>query len=876
MTQVKGRTQSWKIWSSIAGIVLLVSGLWIGPRFVDWSPYKGGLESLISDQLGVDLTIRGRLQIEILPQPRITIADILVTGSGTSGAIRWLRGSLDPRALLMGRLIPQDLELVEADLELPLQLASKGRYDGATSVTIEASRLRLLNGPDWLPDQLERINGRLSLGAGPGGAGNRLFAFDGEARLLNEPIGISLEGRIDGGLTLSIGHGPSATDLALQGRPLDGGGWTGGATLIFEETGFLSTLRAEAVTRLLGEGPATLDTRIEVQSDGILTLTVESLDSRQMAGNGIATLIPGPNPAVDLQFNLSRIDLSQMGPPQSRLAQDLAQALDTFSGLDISAEIQARTVTLSGATLRDGKIALSAGQGVAVISDARITLPGNATATLIGALDPQPAGWRFEGQMGLTADDLRPLLAWRVPSLSDALATLPQDRLRNASLSATILIEPDLLDVSALSGRLDDTVWSGAVTLIGATGQRESQIVLQGDTLNLDRYLPDSDTGAERIVLSAVQTLLDAGKQNLSLQFDRMSLAGMPAIDVSLGLRTHMPGAQILVADLGFGNLAGAQVAAQFSMENGQSGRAEIDADIPAPERFLGALGLSTRRAAALAGFGSTGLRIDLSFAPERGIGYAVEAMGTGGDMRMNGLFNPGPIARLTVTDGSFNGTLGGFAINLYDTTATCERLASGDITCREIDISLPGLHLSGQAKTERMEAGTRLTVNLNQGIADLGLLSGRSGMPLVPDGQLAATGTLTGEGSTLETAFGALSGTLTLEGEAALAFRRQGGGQLGNTARLRREISNSFGRPGALTGEITLHPDGHSGNLRLEGAVDTVLSGQVRIPAALDRLSADLTVRRPGIVDPLLSLTADGLIEAPGMRVNGPWVRGH
>ncbi|HBM13293.1 MAG TPA: hypothetical protein DD390_11415, partial [Rhodospirillaceae bacterium] len=73
----KGRI---RLWSAGAIMLTVIASLWVGPRFIDWSPYKADVASLISEQLGVTVVLRGGLQIEILPQPRITAADIAITG----------------------------------------------------------------------------------------------------------------------------------------------------------------------------------------------------------------------------------------------------------------------------------------------------------------------------------------------------------------------------------------------------------------------------------------------------------------------------------------------------------------------------------------------------------------------------------------------------------------------------------------------------------------------------------------------------------------------------------------------------------------------------------------------------------------------------
>ena len=869
----KGRI---RLWSAGAIMLTVIASLWVGPRFIDWSPYKADVASLISEQLGVTVVLRGGLQIEILPQPRITAADIAITGESVTGAIRWLRGSLNPRALLFGRLIPEDLELVEADLEFPLRLAATGRYDGATSVVIEEGRLRFQDGPDWLPDQLEAVNGRLTLGADQATAPQRLYAFDGEARVLNEPLGISVEGRMDGAVNLSVGHGPSASDLAIQGRPTENGGWSGKATLVLEEVGFLSTLKADAITRLLGEGAATLDARIDSSPDNVLKLTLENVQSSQVTGAGTVTLVSGSRPALDIKLDLSRVDLTGLDPAQagtygSQLVTDFMRGVRLFSGVDVTALLRAGSIAFPDQTLRQATLSFASGGGIAVIDRASIALPGDADLSVLGTFTAQEEDWQFDGEAGLIARNIRPVLNWRVPALTPLLETLPPDRFSAVDATTKILVSKGGFELTEIKGRLDDTVWAGAVSVSRAGDGPSVQAVLQGDALNLDRY-GASGAGAEAI--TQILALLGLGPHSVTLYLDRAIFNSVPATGITLDLRSNQQNNDGIEGALAIADLAGAQVMGQVSLNSAQAGHAHLAAEIPALDRILGAFGVGARRAASFASFGQTSARLDLSLAPERGVGYAFEVLGAGGDARVNGVFTPGLMPKLTVSDGSFNGSLGGYDVTLFDLAGGCDGDGSGGFVCKSASAAMPGLRVTGDIIATRTEDSVDVTVSLQDSMVDLGLFSARAGLPLVPDGSAILTGDLVGTGPALDAAIATLSGTIDVTGTASLVLRSRGGGQVGNVGRLRRNIQQAFGQPGPLTGQIVLAPDGLTTNLRLQGNDGVFADGQARLSPGLETLNASIKVNNPGETGSLLSLTATGEVGAPSVRLKGSWLR--
>jgi hypothetical protein len=843
-------------------VILVVAGLWFLPRALDWAPYKPDLQALISRQLGVAVTVNGPLSIELLPQPRITASDVRVLGPGVKGSIRWVRGALNPAALLRGVLEPRDLALVEAKLDLPVDLAATGSYDGETVARIEDGVLRFLDAPAWAPRLLENIDGTLTLGGGAGA----VHGFDGDARLNGQPVGISLEILRGGGLTLALTHGPSATDLALRGGPAEDGHWRGAATLVMQEAAFLSTLRAEAVTRLLGEGPATLDARFASAPDGRLSVTLESLDGRRLSGSGGAKLIPGERPAVDFQLNLDRLDLTEGGATNLDYSiRDLKEALTRFADVDITGRVTATRLTTMFGEPRGIDIAFAAGDGRAILERATAVLPGDGNLSVFGALDIVDGGWRFDGDASLVARDIRAAMTWLSPALGDGIAALSGARARSADISARLLVEPKGIEVTEFTGRLGDTLWGGAASIPLADDGRPIALVLEGDSLNLDRYVEDVPGTAVRGVLA----LLNARRPIDARAFlDRLTVGGLPIDQASVTL-SNGPDTPAELA-LYVGQLAGASGVASVRVVGPEEATASLRLTLTQPDRFLGALGLPARRAAALAPFGETALGLDLSLAPGGDIGYALEAVGVGGEIRANGVAALAPTPRVTLTNARYDGP----DARVTALSGACSATVDGVWTCADLRGEAIGYRFAADATWTPSERGGRLDLAVDDLAVDLGLFASDAGFPLIPEGEARLSGTLAGDGADLDAAARALSGDLMLSGEATLAVR-SGGGLIGNVDRLRSNIADAFGRAGnPISGSLRVDAPRVTLRASLAGRGAT-LSGTAALERATDRIVAGFDILGDGAGAPGVTLRADGPAAAPDVRLSGPWVTG-
>ena len=74
--------------ATLATILILVLGVaFILPAFTDWNAYRSDVEEAASALLGHKIKIAGKIDVVILPEPRLRANKVVALGDTTSGAI---------------------------------------------------------------------------------------------------------------------------------------------------------------------------------------------------------------------------------------------------------------------------------------------------------------------------------------------------------------------------------------------------------------------------------------------------------------------------------------------------------------------------------------------------------------------------------------------------------------------------------------------------------------------------------------------------------------------------------------------------------------------------------------------------------------------
>ena len=458
----------------VTGVLVAAALLaaWQAPRFLDWDQYRATIERVASAGIGRPVLIAGPIRLSLLPEAvlragTVTVAD---TGDGAGASVGELRMRVGLRALLTGRIEPQDLVLQDARMRLPWPLAGltpRGTPPpGGLHARVEDGTL-LLGGL-----QITGVSGDLSAG-GPETA----LSASGLATVLGRPW------RMTGRLGRPGSDGSATLEISLDGQGVGAGGGVGtGAAL----TGQVAA-DGGVSGRITGRGP-----------DLSLLLPAPaqpwSADGRLVAGSGLIVaedleLVIGGSPArgavalrllpqlrLDAALATNRLDLDAWLPP---LLHGGAVPLPT--GIDISAE----AAPLAGGTLRRLRAGFELMGGGVSLREAEAVLPGDADLRLSGVL----TGTRFEGGARLAAPDLVQTLAWLRPRGPALAGALPLGALRSAILAASVRIDGEDVAFDGLQGDVDGVPVSGTLGLhAGPRPAVAAALHLTGPVL--DRWAP--------------------------------------------------------------------------------------------------------------------------------------------------------------------------------------------------------------------------------------------------------------------------------------------------------------------------------------------------------------------------------------------------
>jgi hypothetical protein len=507
-------------------LVLAGAALWLGPRFVDWEPWRGRLAELASDRLGRPVTLDGPVELSLLPQPVLRASGVSIGEAGAEFSLtaRMLRVRLDLGGFLAGRWEPREITLVGPEMTLPWP-------PGA---------LLALRPPSWITELDARIeDGRLRIGDA---------VLEGvTARLSTTGAVQAME--LGGSFTWA---GRAARFTASLGRP----GWDGIATfelaltlpeasaamrgVLVPGAGFEGTIDARGpdLAALLPSPPGAF------RAVGRLNATADLVAADELAieiagapARGAVALRLAPTPRLDIALLASRLDLDgwgaalRGGPPRP---------------WPISIDLSAEAASFRGLTLRRLRGAAFLEEGRLTLSDVSVLLPGETQLDLGGAT----AGERLELQARFAGPDLRStLLALGLPveDVDPALLRRGEGRLR-------VVLEEAQAAIPELAAMLDGVRLSGAAVL--RHGPRPALgLGLTLDHLDLARWFPQGIDPAR------AGRMLGALDLNLRLAADR-AVWGEAVLERA-ALDAAVEGGRLTLRRLS-GRLAEADVAASF------------------------------------------------------------------------------------------------------------------------------------------------------------------------------------------------------------------------------------------------------------------------------------------------------------------------
>ena len=523
---------------SLLLVALLVGGLLLLPRLLAWDDYREELTAQAAALTGQSVAIQGRIDLELLPRPTLTLGRATLSGAAPAGAGGDLRVDrldlrLKPLPLLAGRFEVDAIRLVRP----VLQVAEPADASSA-ALALAGGGIVLPLAADG-PRRLSVVDGRVLLdgaGAAPGHAieaidlelvaqgANGPYELTGAFVVAAQPFDFHAElGQTAAAawstLQLEVGArgGESPTRASFRGRSWsDPGAPRLRGDLILSGSDARSGLAAlDGVLGLrLPPLPDWLAAGFRLSGRLELANPAAALDDLRLALGGVEVagrlrLTRGASPTLDLQLNVPRLQVPEVVLPDGTgLAALAALAAEVAGEIDLSiGELAWRGGLIQRVRTT---LALDGGGGL-VVEQARATLPGQTGLGFTGALVGQGGEAALEGQLTLVASDLRSVLAW----LDLAPAAIPEGRLRTMSLASGLTVSDGALRFIDGELRVDASRLAGSLALrLGARTQLAGALTL--DRLDLDAYWPD---GAVRQLVD--RTLAVFGQLDAAIEIGR-------------------------------------------------------------------------------------------------------------------------------------------------------------------------------------------------------------------------------------------------------------------------------------------------------------------------------------------------------------------
>jgi uncharacterized protein involved in outer membrane biogenesis len=540
-----GETFVKKLLISVAGVlVLLFAVLLIVPSFIDWNARKQEITAAVREATGRDLTILGNIDVTILPNPAIRVADVRfanVEGAAAPDMIRVqeARVSIALGPLFEGRLAAV-IGLVKpiVHLEKLKNGDASWNFKAAGTVGSEDPAENGASGSsfDFKLDRFEVIDGTVTYYDAGEGSVRRLdnlnstisfeslsgpFKADGVALIGDMPLTLQLStGRLrpKAPLPLSVMlTGPDEnTVLRLQGSvtaPIGDGAFVGEMRLDSENFAtFLRSLNVTAVPAAVSR-PFAAKTEFTASKQGIGFNTME-LSLGDVRATGTVTLDHGEKPRLtanlrSTNFNLDTL-LSEKGRlggkaaarpghsasgPKAKSTDELDGASEQpgFSlpdGFEAAVQLAADVMQYRGGIIRRVAMRARLKDGRISIDETGAIFPGNTWVEAKGEVTAAQGLAQMDLRMSGQSDNLREALGW----LDIDVTAVPADRLRRFKFTGSVAGTPRDLIAKEIDITLDSSQITGGMVL--AMRERPAfGLRIEVDRFNFDGYSPSRRAG---------------------------------------------------------------------------------------------------------------------------------------------------------------------------------------------------------------------------------------------------------------------------------------------------------------------------------------------------------------------------------------------
>ena len=535
--------------------VLVIGVLLIGPSLVDWNSYTDDIADQVEKVTGRKVVIGGPVSVQVLPRPRLHVADVHLANIGGSkdarmASLESLEVRIAAAALLGGKVRVETVKLVRPTVLL--ERLSDGRVNWDFSVPGTAK--------DSGASQPSPAGKSTSAGGTGAGIAVDNFTVEGGTILYRDLqqgreeaiTGIdarisaaSLNGPVesDGALTLAghrLAYSLNVAEI-VQGRtiPLVFNLKLGSDTVIRVDGGVVNVPEKPRLrAKITGSGPNVADAiaatggpgdlpvnlakpfsvmgNLEASADGgrveDLEIKLDTMEFRVSAdiatGDKTVASLSVKSGWVDLDALLAPVpppaktdETIKPGDPKkgasakpaapAKPAKPAAAAFELPKDIQANLSLHIDSLVLHGKPLEGVSLSADLANGELTLNQATAQLPGDADVGLFGFLSARDGKPRFEGQIETRAKDLGPVLAWAMPGTA-----VPAAVLKDFSFKTPLIVDGDYLQLTGIAATAGGTKLTGAVTL--ALQARPSfGANLELDKIDLDALMPPPAKGGQ-------------------------------------------------------------------------------------------------------------------------------------------------------------------------------------------------------------------------------------------------------------------------------------------------------------------------------------------------------------------------------------------
>ena len=534
-----------KIIIGVLGVaVIILSGAFLTPHFINWNEYKTDIAAKVKSATGRNISIGGDLNVRILPTPALTVNNFSIANiAGATNPEMVKLDALQVRVALLP-LLSGELQIERILLKNPIiniEKLADGRvsWDFNTSPTKQSSVTASTDNTastdaDIRLDHFEISNAtivyidsstakpstqkienldaflRAESISGP-------FAGNGKARFLGVPISFDVSsGLVIEGRTIPVNISllaPGESRINVSGAVIGMGDdphYKGKAEIYSSRLSeLINALARSSVAPAQLSGPFSLTTLIDVSASAAkleeLEISIGEKNENRASGALSLGMDNGIQFALDLKagkINLDQILKSTSNGNRQTKNDDVALSKspptaatnagseNAKSGFEIPANISGKVsikiaqMMLKGDNLSDIQLKSNIANGVIAVEKISAELPGVTGVNIDGSARARDGGLVFDGNASVISSKPQDFANWIGLSVNDGVI----ERVRQVSYKSNVSLNSELLSLAGIDISIDRSRITGGVSL--ALNKRLSfGANLNVDSINLDSYL---------------------------------------------------------------------------------------------------------------------------------------------------------------------------------------------------------------------------------------------------------------------------------------------------------------------------------------------------------------------------------------------------